>query len=218
MNSNLKIFGIGLNKTGTTTLAKCLEMLGFEKHLSCRNDLLEKYRLGNIEEVLKVADDYRTFEDWPWPLIYKELYDRYRESALFILTVRKSPDKWVESLKNHSLRTHPVHHSRRLAYGYDYPHGFEEEHKLMYENHNVEVRHFFQTRGAGHQLLELCWEAGDGWKKLCEFLALPVPDVPLPHENSGEAPGVNEDFYRKNQLNIQRQLDKASGRGEGIPT
>jgi sulfotransferase family protein len=27
------------------------------------------------------------------------------------------------------------------------------------------------------------WEVGEGWEPLCEFLEVPVPDGPLPHEN-----------------------------------
>lgn len=29
----------------------------------------------------------------------------------------------------------------------------------------------------------LVWDVGEGWEPLCEFLELPVPDVPLPHIN-----------------------------------
>src|SRR2546423_1574353 len=29
----------------------------------------------------------------------------------------------------------------------------------------------------------LVWEVGEGWEPLCEFLGVPVPDDPLPHEN-----------------------------------
>ena len=28
--------------------------------------------------------------------------------------------------------------------------------------------------------------AGDGWERLCEFLDVPVPDVPFPRENVGK--------------------------------
>jgi Sulfotransferase domain len=45
------------------------------------------------------------------------------------------------------------------------------------KRHNQEVR---DTVPAG-RLLE--WQPADGWEPLCEFLEVPVPDGPLPHEN-----------------------------------
>ena len=113
----IKIFGIGLNKTGTTTLAKCLDVLGCGKHVSCRGDLLAKFREGSLNEIFSVIDQNNTFEDWPWPLMYRELFFRYGDSARYILTKRSSANVWLESLKRHSLRT-PVnkhcHFQRKL--------------------------------------------------------------------------------------------------------
>ena len=40
-----KIFGIGLNKTGTTTLGRVLKDMG-KKHCSCRLDILNECRKG----------------------------------------------------------------------------------------------------------------------------------------------------------------------------
>jgi hypothetical protein len=31
--------------------------------------------------------------------------------------------------------------------------------------------------------LELCWENGDGFEKLCNFLNFDVPSVSIPHAN-----------------------------------
>ena len=31
----------------------------------------------------------------------------------------------------------------------------------------------------------LVYRLGDGWEPLCNFLGVPVPDVPYPHENDG---------------------------------
>ena len=70
----LKVIGIGLNKTGTTTLAKGLHVLGYQKHVSVRGDLLAKYKNGDLEEIFEVVEENESFEDWPWPLMYKELF------------------------------------------------------------------------------------------------------------------------------------------------
>ncbi len=216
MDKDLKIFGLGLNKTGTSTLAGCFKLLGIERHLSCRNDLLEKYRKGDIDGIFDVVDQFQSFEDWPYPLMYKELFSRYKDNALFVLTVRESVEKWLESLKRHSLRTHPTFHSRNLAYGYPYPHGYEKEHSEIYENHNRTVKDFFSAEGRSHQLLEVCWERGDGWNELCPFLDVPVPPTPLPHENSADHAAVDRNRLEENSRNIQQQLEELKTRQEPL--
>ena len=182
-----KVFGIGLNKTGTTTLGTCLSQLGLQ-HMSCRHDLLIKLREGRFDEIFSVIDLYDSFEDWPYPLMYREIFERYGDSALFVLTTRRDARTWLNSLKAHSLLTNPVHHSRLLAYGYNYPHEDEVHHLDFYEQHNAEVREFFAARGASDRLLEVCWEHGDGWAELCAFLGLKTPDAPFPHANARRDP------------------------------
>jgi hypothetical protein len=177
-----KIFGIGLNKTGTTTLAQCGRILGFSC-ASADRDLLEDVVLRrDFSRVRKKIEQYDLFEDWPWPLIYKEL-DELFPGSKFILTVRKSAEKWLQSLENHSMKTHPFKHCRKLAYGYNYPHKHEKEHLGFYVRHNEEVREYF--RGRHEDFLELCWENGQGFAELCDFLDCEVPEMKFPHANKG---------------------------------
>jgi hypothetical protein len=186
-----KLFGVGLNKTGTKTLGKCGKVLGYR----CTNydrGLLEDYMvrkdLTRIEERVRQFD---LFEDWPWPLLYKEL-DRMCPGSKFILTVRKSDEKWLESLKRHSVSLRLRYHLRRLALGYPFPYGYHFPHKHelhfldYYRRHNDEVRAYFKDRG--DDFIELCWENGDGFEKLCRFLGCEIPDVPFPHENRSARP------------------------------
>jgi hypothetical protein len=180
----MKVFGIGLNKTGTTSLRLACETLGL-RHMSCRRDLLVAVREGRLEDVFAVVDAYDSFDDWPWPLIYRPLFERYRDSR-FVLTVRASPERWLASLKKHALHTDPVRHCRGLAYGHDYPFGHEREHLAFYERHGEAVQRFFVERRAEDRLLTVCWETGDGWTELCPFLGSPVPDRPFPRANASE--------------------------------
>jgi hypothetical protein len=200
-----KVVGIGLNKTGTTTLAACLRRLGYARHATCDYGLLAGYRNGDVEAIFRCIEANDSFEDWPFPLAYREIFDRFGERARFVLTTRKDARTWVESLKAHALRTPPVGHTRLLAYGYNYPHGLETEHIAIYERHNAEVRDFFRRRQAEHLLLEVCWERGDGWKELCGFLRTPAPDAPFPHENPGSRP-VSEARAAENLVRICQQL------------
>ncbi len=177
-----KVFGIGLNKTGTTTLAKCCSLLGY-RGTSYDRKLLEEVQLkDDFSRIEQIVEQHDLFEDWPWPLIYEQMDKRFPGSK-FILTVRKDSDTWLNSLKHHSMRTHPLNHSRKVAYGYNYPHGHEAEHLKFYNQHNQAIRSYFKDRR--NDFIELCWETGDGWKELCTFLGVPVPDLVFPHANRG---------------------------------
>lgn len=203
-----KIFGIGLNKTGTKTLAACLKKLGYDDHIAVRRrDLLVQYRNGELENIFNVIAEYGSFEDWPFPLMYREIFFRYRDGARYILTKRKNADSWLSSLKHHSLRTDPDSHSRLLAYGYNYPHGFEQEHIDIYNRHNSEVVEFFEGHNASHLLLEISWDAGEGWEPICSFLNEPVPAADFPHENKGETP-IPEHIRSENERRIEQQIKR----------
>lgn len=190
----MKVFGIGMNKTGTTTLGECLSRLGFQHH-SFDLELTRAVDEGNLTPVFQVADEYDSFEDWPWPLIYEELDARYPD-AKFILTTRKDNATWIDSLKRHADRTGPTEF-RKIVYGHAMPHGHEEEHIRCYEQHNANVRAHFDNRD---DLLEVCWEERAEWEPICEFLKRPVPNAPFPHAN--ESPGVVYATLRdvKNQI------------------
>jgi hypothetical protein len=175
----IKVVGIGLSKTGTSTLKHMLTALGY-RVCGPRKDLLARVRRGEmsaIDDTLKVYDG---FEDWPWPLTYQHVMERYGQRARFILTVRDTTDKWLASVVAHGFRTDPAK-SMRHAYGYYRPFGREQEFRSMYEAHNDDVRRFFAAYPG--QLLEFCLDKGDGWEKLCGFLDEPVPALPVPHAN-----------------------------------
>ena len=199
-----RVFGIGLNKTGTTTLASCLSEIGY-KHQSCRPDLLSFYRKGDVGKIFEVTDSFESFEDWPYPLLYREFYHRY-PGAKFILTRRKSPEIWLSSLMRHSLRTSPTKHCRLLAYGYSYPHGAEAQHLDIYQRHIGAVEQFFAEQDAADRLLQICWEEGDGWGKLADFLEVPAPDKALPHENVGTRQEQDEAIRAANVQRIREQI------------
>jgi hypothetical protein len=177
----MKVFGIGLNKTGTTTLGDCLRLFGY-RHASSNLELTRLAGRGDIEPVLRYAEDFDSFEDWPWPLVYRELDARFPGSK-FILTVRRSSDAWLQSLKKHALLTGPTEF-RRIAYGFDQPDGHEAAHLAYYETHNRQVRDYFAARPGDFR--EMCWERGDGWSSLCKFLGHPIPNQPFPHANRSD--------------------------------
>lgn len=177
-----KVIGVGYNKTGTTTLGACLKILGSERHTSISREALLLNYVGETDAVLRLMDYYTSFEDWPWPLVFREAYDRFPD-AKFILTTRADEDVWFESLTNHAERgtRGGKPNIRRYVYGFDDPTEDRSHHITAYRTHNDAVREFFADKPGS--LLEVCWERGDGWKELCGFLGVPVPDAPFPHMN-----------------------------------
>lgn len=178
-----KVFGIGLNKTGTTTLGVCLRQLGY-RHSSFNLPLLEQVSRGELAGVLAHCQHYDAFEDWPYPLIYKEL-DAAFPGSRFVLTRRRNAERWYASLADHALRTglRQGCRSRSLAYGVAYPQLDQAGLLRRYEQHLQQVHAYFA--GRPEQLLELCWDDEQDWSRLCRFLGEPAPPDPLPHANAG---------------------------------
>lgn len=194
-----KVFGIGLHKTGTTTLGACFKALGYE-HLSCRKDLLAKLRQGDLDAIYDEIDTYQSFEDWPYPLMYKELAERYPD-AKFVLTLRKDADVWLTSFHRHSLRRSPTRNAQKLAYGVAYTLGNEDYLRAFYDAHQAEVQAYFANTDP-KRLLVVCWETGSGWDELCDFLELDVPEVPFPHENKDGSAKKSLRLTRRKYLNL----------------
>ena len=202
MDKPYKVFGIGLNKTGTTSLKQALRRLGYT-HARRETKLVKAWMAGDLDPIFANAEAFESFEDWPWPLVYRQMYEKYGDQARYILTVRSSADKWVNSLKKHAERT-AGGLIRKGIFGYKYPHGVEAKHMAFYENHNAEVRAFFADKP--NLFIELNWEQGDGWDKLCQFLSEPVPTGEFPHGNAGAFATPDPEVVAKNMIRIQRQL------------
>src|ERR1044071_2537496 len=97
-----KVVGIGLPKTGTTSLGYCLRRFGF-KHRTFDMDLAYPVKPNNLTPAIEEARKFETFEDWPWFEMYREL-DQTFPNSKFILTHRKDTEAYVTSLKGHHDR------------------------------------------------------------------------------------------------------------------
>jgi len=177
-----KVFGIGLPKTGTTTLGYCFRRFGY-KHRSYDMDLAAQAKRNELKNVLAEAAKYEAFEDWPWFLIYRELDQTFANSK-FILTLRKDTDTYVASLKGHHERDgirkkdFVKPHWWDVVFGVDPAQWDYQKSAERYEKHNREVLEYFGDRT---DLLVVCWENRDGWAELSKFLSKPCPDEPFPH-------------------------------------
>jgi hypothetical protein len=143
--------------------------MGFDAELSSI-----RRRPGGPEKILKAAERYRSFEDGPWYELYRELDARFPGSK-FVLTLRRDSVTHAKSSWDHGVR--------RGRHRGPCTEAYLAKKIRLYEQHTAEVREYFKDRP--EDLLVLCWENGDGWERLCPFLGVPVPGVPIPHLNRG---------------------------------
>lgn len=107
-----KVFVIGMNKTGTTSLHKFLQDLGYRTgpQKQCSR-LLHDYFDGNWNEYFRIIKNYEAFQDSPFSMASNEFILEIKNkypNALFILTVRDDSTVWYQSL----VRFH-----RKIRYG-----------------------------------------------------------------------------------------------------
>jgi hypothetical protein len=197
-----KVFGIGFNKTGTSSLGAALRHLGY-RHVSHSSAMLAAWQANDFDRIIAETRHHDSFEDWPWPLVFRQLYGEYGDDAHYVLTVRASSEAWLKSLMQHSLTTNPDRPMRSAVFGHKYPHGREAEHIRLYEEHNRTVRAYFAARPKA-PFIELCWERGDGWNELCAFLGVAAPDMPFPHVRPNES-GIDPQIVAANRRNIAAQ-------------
>jgi tetratricopeptide (TPR) repeat protein len=211
-----KIFGIGLSKTGTTTLGVALFRLGYQV-LDWHNPLTRE---------LIGEDDYPLFDaftDTPVTASFEKLYFLFDESR-FIYTARPL-ESWRRSMTQHWLRNYGVLDfdaiRALLATGNAFPFGrqFREIHASLYFDypnldaayhaHDQRVRSFFHDKPR-HRFLEFNVFEGHGWPQLCQFLNRAAPLDAFPWENRSPA--------RSGRLEPRSCVMSACGELAGIPT
>ena len=96
-----KVFCIGRNKTGTTSLKSAFEDLGYPVGNQRKAEILtgKYYFEGNFQPIVDYCKTAQVFQDVPfsYPETYKHL-DKAYPGSKFILTVRDSPEQWYRSI------------------------------------------------------------------------------------------------------------------------
>jgi 3'-phosphoadenosine 5'-phosphosulfate (PAPS) 3'-phosphatase len=180
-NVRTKIFGIGLSKTGTSSLAQALERLGF-KTRDCMG--ATRYIPGDLSSIdMDTVLAHDALTDTPIPSFYRELDQRFPGSR-FILTVRDQ-EGWLKSCKKqfNERSAAAQNEAHRQIFEDLYGTNIFDERRFAsgYERFVNGVFEYFKHRP--QDLLVLDVARGDGWEKLCPFVERPVPDVPFPKAN-----------------------------------
>lgn len=177
-----KVFGIGFQKTGTTSLGAIFDKLGYEtlsyaafRHFAGQDSV----DWPEIEALaLKLAKDIDAAKDTPWPLLYRQL-DAAFPGAKFIHVTRDT-SAWLKSaVKDFQDHPNAIH---RLIYGSNGPLGHEEAWVARFEAHNAEVAAYFKDRPDDYLHIRL--EDGVTYEKVCPFLGEPLVGTGAPKANT----------------------------------
>lgn len=185
-----KVFGLGLSKTGTSTLTEALNILGI-RSIHFPNDDQTFAELKRGEYRLSILQEYDGATDTPIAPYYAQL-DRAWPGSKFILTVRDKAS-WLRSAEAHwrvlKVDGRMAQNERfqgfvdfisACVYGCIYFNAERFSH--AYDTHVRNVTEYFAARPEDFLILDIC--SGAEWNELCGFLGLPVPEgVPFPHTN-----------------------------------
>jgi hypothetical protein len=208
---SLKVIGAGWGRTGTESLKKALEILGFGKcyHMfelikdGKRVIYWEQLARGEKPDYEKLFEGYQSAVDFPAAMYYREFMAQY-PNAKVILSYR-DPEKWYESASNTIFKPLPffiipisrvlglfiknLSYFPRIANNVIEPlftvflEGRKDDRPYMLKRYNQWVEDVKKNVPAEKLLV---FEAKEGWEPLCKFLGVPVPDVPYPKGNDSE--------------------------------
>jgi hypothetical protein len=200
-NKLAKVFGIGLNKTGTSSLGRFFEKCGYKMHedYSCIKinmalDLQNNINMDKATLLLDITSKYDVFEDWPWPLVYKQCLDKYPD-AKFILTVRKDPEEWFRSLYYHCKKLGPTRQIK-LIYGHYTPnHETKKDFIEYYKRHNADVVKFFKDKPGKLLILSTDIDDKEKTELLVKFCNIDKKNIYYPNANKNKIERAEEDSY-----------------------
>jgi hypothetical protein len=185
----LKIFCIGLNKTGTISLHEALEKLGFRSLHWGPPEARQQIARAKADGRPLVDDlvGYDAFSDI-WLLSHNfDLLDRQYPGSKFILTTRELGG-WLVSRRRHVERN--LARKEEGKYSGTFLEVDEDAWTEQYHKHHARVHKYFAHRP--DDLLVMNITAGDGYELLCPFLGLPVRQEAFPwrHRLATPLPGA----------------------------
>jgi tetratricopeptide (TPR) repeat protein len=184
-----KVFGIGLSRTGTTSLSEALTMLGIDT--AHWTNPLTNQLLSDVDFFMLGAST-----DCCVSGAFEKLYYQY-PNARFVWT-RRPLESWLASFREHHANHSWADDTEKLRRVFGAPeclHMFahaalefelylnEDDLARAWRAFDERVRHFFANKPKA-KLLELDLFAGQGWPELCGFLDLPIPAEPFPRLNA----------------------------------
>lgn len=197
----LRVIGAGFGRTGTESMKRALEELGFGPchHMYEVLPSPEQQAIwtaighGAVPDWDRAFAGFRSAVDWPSAHYWRELAAHYPEAKV-ILTLR-SAESWWASFERTILKVIE---------------GFRERGETDHLGYRIVAARALGGRPGDRAHAIAAFEAnttevlatipperllvhkiGDGWEPLCAFLGCPVPDTPYPRGND------QDDFHER---------------------
>lgn len=207
-----RIFGIGLSRTGTTSLNAALEVLSYpSRHFPADATTMRQLTAFMLEGGdslrLSVLDSYAAITDTP-ACVAVEALDVGYPGSKFILTTREK-GAWLDSCRRYWASflepfladnadlpaAHYIRAISRTLYGSV---SFEPvRYARAYDEYHDRIHTHFRERSSDLLVIDIC--AGDRWEPLCAFLGRPVPGSDFPRTRV-------KDTYRPAGATSRRRL------------
>jgi hypothetical protein len=180
-NTHRKVFGVGLSKTGTSSLCEALQVLGYRSvHNPTDDNSINALLTGRLRCPAIESND--AVCDIVFSRHFREL-DRLYPGSMFILTTRER-SAWHKSCARHwsarSVRRDHLWNEDLVDFNV-YGTAIYQERLFddTYESHRSSVIDYFKDRPKQLLCMDIC--AGDGWHQLCGFLGNKIPLIAFPH-------------------------------------
>ena len=187
-----KVFCIGRNKTGTTSLARALRDLGYRVGDQATGErLIRDYARRNFRPIVDYCRSADAFQDFPFSLPYTfQAVDYAFPGSRFILSVRDDADEWYRSLIRFQQKRLGVHDkitkehlvndpyryrgfmwdANRIIYDTPEDDPYDEAIlKQHYLRHNQAIVKYFQFRA---DLLVINLKEPGSYGRFCAFLGV----------------------------------------------
>lgn len=170
-----KVFGIGLSRTGTTSLNKALQILGWNSIHFPRDivEIAEHEAATDLTVAMRVPELVRLWPDAKFVYTWRE-----RKTWLKSCEQHFSGVDYQTDMNTNSYFSCPAEAMVRVYGSLKYS---KTRWNAAYHNHE----RMLERELLGHDntpiIINIC--DGQGWETLCPFLGVPIPDVPFPHEN-----------------------------------
>ena len=210
----MKVICAGLGKTGTTSLKRALQELGYntyhyKEHVTFhRQQWLNSFETDRIPDFVHMYKGVDAITDLPPAFWFEEISAAFPDAKV-ILSVRDSEEKWVQSFVNHLRLADTVPFYVRI---YSYIRGkqhFENTlHDVVYGSYNPNATALYRKRYRQHNERVqavipreklFIFNVKQGWEPLCKFLCCDVPSIPFPNVN------VESSETKKRMLEFARQ-------------
>ena len=201
-----KVFVVGLNKTGTTTMAKALSDLGYVLGDEAdAKSLFDSWVKRDFRPIIRFCRSAQAFQDSPFSFPYTFIaLDQAFPGSKFILTVRDDEDQWYRSITRfhsklwasgdgipptkeqlkeavNSYKGRPWEVNRAL---FDTPEDDpynEERLKQFYISYNSTVMNYFCTRPNDFLIVNVSEDGA--YRKFVNFLGVKSSSENFPWEN-----------------------------------